>query len=283
MRKHFIVKLDYNAESIEAVAGNIEVSNHDNVLVKTANGSVTGKITSEKEEDKSNDKNPKIARIVRRLTDEDFEKINKLENKNNEARKICREKIREHKLPMHIVKVHHFFEGNKIIFFFTSNNRVDFRTLVKDLASEFHSRIELRQIGNRDETKMIGGIGGCGRQLCCNLSGSMIKHVSVKMAKEQNMTLNSSKISGVCGRLLCCLEYEYETYKKLNKEMPKLRSRILYKNEEMEIIETNILKEEIKLRKKDGNIIKVQKDEIRIIPTQKKKQKNKTDKKVDPK
>lgn len=281
MRKHFIVKLDYNSELIEAVAGNIEVNNKDYILVKTANGSITGKITSEKKDVKNNENSSKMSRIIRKLTAEDLEKISKLEEKNNKARQICRKKIREHKLPMHIVKVHHFFEGNKIIFFFTSNNRVDFRNLVKDLASEFHSRIELRQIGNRDETKMVGGIGCCGRQLCCNLSGSMIKHVSVKMAKEQNMTLNSSKISGVCGRLLCCLEYEYETYKKLNKEMPKLRSRVMCNKEEMEVLETNILKEEIKLRKKDNSIIKVHKDEIkRILPN---KAKTKTDKKVDSK
>ncbi len=262
MRKHFIVKLDYNYETVEAVAGNIEVNNKDRILLKTDDGSITGTIISPKEPSKNTKNNSKIARIIRKLTDEDLEKTESLEEKNNEARQICKQKIREHKLPMHVVKVHHFFEGNKIIFFFTSNNRVDFRNLVKDLASQFHSRIELRQIGNRDETKMVGGIGCCGRQLCCNLSGSMIKHVSVKMAKEQNMTLNSTKISGVCGRLLCCLEYEYETYKKLNKEMPKSQCKVMCQNEEMEVLETNILTEEIKLRKKDKTIIKVHKDEI---------------------
>ncbi len=156
----------------------------------------------------------------------ELEKFVNLEESEEVAFKVCTSLIEKHKLDMHLVRVERFFNGSKMIFYFTADSRVDFRALVKDLVQEFRARVEMRQVGVRHETKMIGGIGTCGRELCCSSFIKNFDSVSIKMAKEQDLPLNPTKISGVCNRLLCCLTYEYETYKKQRKNMPKAGKRI---------------------------------------------------------
>jgi cell fate regulator YaaT (PSP1 superfamily) len=156
----------------------------------------------------------------------ELEKFINLAESEELAFQVCNSLIEKHKLGMHLVRVERFFTGSKMIFYFTADSRVDFRALVKDLVQEFRTRVEMRQVGVRHETKMIGGIGTCGRELCCSSYIKNFESVSIKMAKEQDLPLNPTKISGVCNRLLCCLTYEYETYKKQRKNMPKTGKRI---------------------------------------------------------
>ena len=158
--------------------------------------------------------------IIRVATDEDKKKNEDNKEKSKKAFVICKEKIAKHKLDMKLIEAEYTFDNNKVLFYFTADGRIDFRQLVKDLASVFKTRIELRQIGVRDETKILGGIGICGRTLCCHTYLSEFAPVSIKMAKEQNLSLNQTKISGVCGRLMCCLKNEQETYEELNRNLP---------------------------------------------------------------
>ena len=158
--------------------------------------------------------------VIRLATDEDEKTVEKNKEKEKEAFRICKEKIAKHELEMKLVEAEYTFDGNKLLFYFTADGRIDFRELVKDLASVFRTRIELRQIGVRDETKMMGGLGICGRELCCKAYLADFVPVSIKMAKEQNLSLNPTKISGACGRLMCCLKNEQETYEYLNGRLP---------------------------------------------------------------
>ncbi len=162
----------------------------------------------------------------------ELEKFINLAESEEVAFKVCTSLIEKHKLAMHLVRVERFFNGSKMIFYFTADSRVDFRALVKDLVQEFRARVEMRQVGVRHETKMIGGIGTCGRELCCSSFIKNFDSVSIKMAKEQDLPLNPTKISGVCNRLLCCLTYEYETYKKQRKNMPKAGKKIKVDDEQ---------------------------------------------------
>ncbi|NLX18993.1 MAG: hypothetical protein GXY53_06895 [Desulfobulbus sp.] len=164
--------------------------------------------------------------IQRRVSEEEDEKYTLLTQLEHEAFLLCQDRIRALHLPMHLVRVERFFNGSKIIFYFTAESRVDFRELVKMLVHEFRTRIEMRQIGVRHETQMIGGIGHCGRELCCSLFLTSFDSVSIKMAKTQDLPLNPAKISGVCNRLLCCLTYEYENYKTMKKGMPRVGRQI---------------------------------------------------------
>jgi hypothetical protein len=164
---------------------------------------------------------------------------------------------------MKLVRAEYAFDGSKIIFFFTADGRIDFRELVKDLAHHFHTRIEMRQIGVRDEAKMVGGIGICGRELCCCSFLTQFSPVSVKMAKEQGLALNPTKISGQCGRLLCCLGYEYETYSKLKKGMPKCGKKVMWENRECEVTSLDILQQKVTLRDREGTSCQVTMEELR--------------------
>ncbi|MBM9605058.1 PSP1 domain-containing protein [Desulfopila inferna] len=164
--------------------------------------------------------------IARYLTDEEIDRFANLPAAEDHAFKVCSAQIAKHSLDMSLVKVEKFFNGSKMIFYFTADNRVDFRELVKDLVQEFRTRVEMRQVGVRHETKMIGGLGTCGRELCCSSFMKKFDSVSIKMAKEQDLPLNPSKISGVCNRLLCCLTYEFATYHEQRKKMPKVGSRV---------------------------------------------------------
>ncbi|PJJ30303.1 PSP1 domain-containing protein [Lacrimispora celerecrescens] len=200
----------------------LEVRTGDHVIVETARGVEYGYVVlgcREVEDDKVVQPLKPVIRMATKADDE-VEKRN--HEKEKEAFKICKEKIRKHGLQMKLIDAEYTFDNNKVLFYFTADGRIDFRELVKDLASVFKTRIELRQVGVRDETKIVGGIGICGRTLCCNSYLSEFIPVSIKMAKEQNLSLNPTKISGVCGRLMCCLKNEEETYEELNSKLPNV-------------------------------------------------------------
>ena len=196
----------------------IEVNDH--VIVETARGMEYGRVVLGPKEVKDKEVVHPLKEVVRLSTPEDDEREDRNRQKEREAFKVCKQKIREHQLDMKLIDAEYTFDNNKVLFYFTADGRVDFRLLVKDLASIFKTRIELRQIGVRDETKILGGIGICGRSLCCHSYLADFAPVSIKMAKEQNLSLNQTKISGVCGRLMCCLKNEQETYEELNKKLP---------------------------------------------------------------
>lgn len=193
-----------------------------------------------------------LKRVVRIAEEADIQQEKKNKEREKEAFGICLEKIKEHKLDMKLIEVELTFDLSKIIFYFTSEGRVDFRELVKDLASIFRMRIELRQIGVRDEAKMLSGIGICGKTLCCATFLSDFQPVSIKMAKEQSLSLNPAKISGICGRLMCCLKYEEETYEHLNKGMPNPGDLVRTPDGDGEVLAVNVLRQQIKaaVRKK---------------------------------
>ncbi len=199
-----------------------EINKGDHVIVETARGVEYGTAVSgirEIEEDKITQP---LKPVIRIATERDDKQQEENKGKEKEAFQICLEKIRKHNLEMKLIDTEYTFDNNKILFYFTADGRIDFRELVKDLAAVFKTRIELRQIGVRDETKVLGGIGICGRALCCHTFLSEFAPVSIKMAKEQNLSLNPTKISGVCGRLMCCLKNEEETYEELNRRLPNV-------------------------------------------------------------
>lgn len=192
----------------------------DNVIVETARGVEYGNVVIANREISEEEVVAPLKEVIRVATPEDDEKERANKGKEKEAFKICLEKIQKHGLEMKLIDCEYTFDNNKVLFYFTADGRIDFRELVKDLASVFRTRIELRQIGVRDETKILGGIGSCGRPLCCHTHLSEFIPVSIKMAKEQNLSLNPTKISGVCGRLMCCLKHEEEVYEEANSKMP---------------------------------------------------------------
>ncbi len=200
------------------------------VIVETARGVEYGNVVLGIREIEDECVVQPLKAVIRVATDEDDEKEAINREKEKEAFKICLEKIKKHNLDMKLIHVEYTFDNNKVLFYFTADGRIDFRELVKDLASVFRTRIELRQIGVRDETKILGGIGICGRQLCCSTYLSEFVPVSIKMAKEQNLSLNPTKISGVCGRLMCCLKNEQETYEYLNSTLPEINEYVTTKD-----------------------------------------------------
>ena len=202
--------------------GRHKVKNGDKVIVETARGVEFGSVvTGPKEVEDSRITQP-LKPVIRIATEEDKNKEARNREKEKEAFAICLEKIRKHGLEMKLINAEYTFDNNKVLFYFTADGRIDFRELVKDLAAVFKTRIELRQIGVRDETKIVGGIGICGRPLCCHTYLSEFAPVSIKMAKEQNLSLNPTKISGVCGRLMCCLNNEENIYEELNRKLPNV-------------------------------------------------------------
>ena len=199
---------------------NMDIKRGEHVIVETAKGVEYGRVVTGTREVDSDEVTQPLKPVIRVATAEDDERVRRNHEKEKEALAICQEKVRKHKLEMKLIGVEYAFDNNKILFYFTADGRIDFRELVKDLAAVFKTRIELRQIGVRDETKILGGVGICGRPLCCHSYLSEFLPVSIKMAKEQNLSLNPTKISGVCGRLMCCLKNEEETYEYLNSRLP---------------------------------------------------------------
>jgi cell fate regulator YaaT (PSP1 superfamily) len=242
-------------------AGDIEITAGDRVVVETERGLSIAAVMSGPVERESNS-GEKLVTITRKATFEDMATVERNIQKEKEAYDFCLRRIVERSMQMKLVKVEYLFDGSKAVFFFTADGRVDFRDLVKDLAHTFHTRIEMRQIGVRDESKMVGGIGICGRELCCSSWLRDFQPVSVKMAKEQNLALNPNKISGQCGRLLCCLDYEYETYCSLRKTFPKCGKRVRTASTNGVIDKLNILTGTITLRLDDGKLLVVKRDEV---------------------
>ena len=227
----------------------MDIKRGDHVIVEAARGVEYGNVVmglKEVEEDKVV---LPLKPVIRVATKEDDKKEQENRVKEKEAYKICHEKIRKHGLGMKLIDAEYTFDNNKVLFYFTADGRIDFRDLVKDLASVFKTRIELRQIGVRDETKILGGLGICGRALCCHSYLSEFAPVSIKMAKEQNLSLNPSKISGVCGRLMCCLKNEEETYEYLNSRLPQMGDKVTTVDGFTgEVININVLRQLVKVK-----------------------------------
>ncbi len=220
----------------------------DNVIVETARGVEFGEVVTGARTVSDQQIVTPLKKVIRVATEEDARKAEANEKREKEAFQICQERIARHKLDMKLVSVEYTFDNNKIIFYFTANGRVDFRDLVKDLASVFKIRIELRQIGVRDEAKMLGGLGSCGRQICCGAFLGDFQPVSIKMAKEQNLSLNPTKISGQCGRLMCCLKYEQDNYEAVLKRVPRVGKDVITPDGVGVIAEINCIKETVKVR-----------------------------------
>ena len=204
----------------------LDIKKGDNVIVETARGIEFGTVVSAPKEIEEDKVIQPLKPVLRIATEKDKEQEATNKIKEKDAFKICLEKIKKHNLEMKLIDAEYTFDNNKVLFYFTADGRIDFRELVKDLAAVFKTRIELRQIGVRDETKILGGIGICGRPLCCHTHLSEFVPVSIKMAKEQNLSLNPTKISGVCGRLMCCLKHEEETYEELNRKLPNVGDHV---------------------------------------------------------
>lgn len=220
----------------------------DAVIVETARGMEYGLVSMEPTMIKEEDVIQPLKNIVRLATKADKKKHKENESKKAKALEICQEKVKKHNLEMKLIDVEYTFDNNKIIFYFTADGRVDFRELVKDLASVFRMRIELRQIGVRDEAKMLGGIGSCGKSLCCASWLSDFQPVSIKMAKLQKLSLNPTKISGICGRLMCCLKYENDNYLEMKKGMPDTGEKVKTRDGVGKVIDTNLLDGKVKVR-----------------------------------
>lgn len=224
----------------------IEVGN--NVIVETARGIEYGKVVQSVKEKNEEDVIMPLKPVIRVATEEDDKIAKQNKDKEKKAFFICKEKIKKHGLEMKLIDTEYTFDNNKVLFYFTADGRIDFRELVKDLASVFKTRIELRQVGVRDETKMLGGIGICGRPLCCSTYLSEFIPVSIKMAKEQNLSLNPTKISGICGRLMCCLKNEQEAYEYLNSNLPNVGETVkTFDGLKGEVKSVNVLRQKVKI------------------------------------
>ena len=249
LNNFYYVQLRANTPSCSAASRIPDLSKGEVVMIQTDHGlepsTITGCGPADLAETGDSNKQKATYLLTRRANREEIAKFKRLVERENEAFSTCQKHIEKHQLPMKLTRVERFFNGSKIIFYFTAENRVDFRELVKDLVQEFRTRVEIRQIGVRHETKMIGGLGCCGRELCCSSFIKDFAPVSIKMAKEQSLPLNPAKISGVCNRLLCCLTYEYKTYHKLRKGMPKPGKIFELDGVEYKVTNCNILNEQV--------------------------------------
>lgn len=249
-------------------AGQFELTSGQSVIVETDRGRALGCVVAPPREKPEDQAPENLKNVVRIASDEDIALAENSVTKEKEAFSFCLERIKSRQMDMKLVRAEYLFDGSKIIFYFTADGRVDFRELVKDLAHYFHTRIEMRQIGVRDEAKLIGGIGICGRALCCCTFLTDFAPVSVKMAKEQGLALNPNKISGQCGRLLCCLNYEYKTYLSLKQRMPKCGRRVRVENQEGEVISQNVLDQSVTVRLDENQRVNVPVDKIHAAENQ---------------
>jgi len=243
-------------------AGNFVLKPGDRVIVQTDQGLDVGKVCEIPIGLKFRDNGISLKKVFRVATREDLKKQEEKRNLEREVYLYCYERVKFRDLPMNLVTVKALFDDNKVIVFFTAEGRVDFRELVKDLVHRFRTRIEMRQIGVRHQAKMIGALGACGRRLCCNSFLSSFAPVSIKMAKGQNLALNPSKISGMCGRLMCCLTYEYDYYEEVQRDIPRLGKRIKTIKGEGKILRHNALLETITIMLDSGEEIEVSYDDI---------------------
>ncbi|WP_305043891.1 PSP1 domain-containing protein [Geoalkalibacter sp.] len=234
-------------------AGDLELKAADRVVVETERGRALGRVVLPPREILPEEQGEGLKKVLRKASAEDLEMADRYAAREKEALRFCQTRIEERKLDMKLVQAEYLFDGSKIVFYFTADGRIDFRDLVKDLAQYFHTRIEMRQIGVRDEAKLVGGLGVCGRELCCCTFLREFNPVSVKMAKEQGLALNPSKISGQCGRLLCCLGYEYETYCHLKRCLPKVGKIIKVGELEAMVLSQDIFTGKVKVKLETGS------------------------------
>lgn len=231
--------------------GDIEVEANDNVIVETVRGIEFGTVVLRKEINEEEFDKP-LKTVIRKATDEDIRINEENKVKAKEAYHVCAKKIEEHKLEMSLVEAEYTFDGSKLLFYFTAEGRIDFRDLVKDLATVFRTRIELRQIGVRDESKILGSIGVCGRPICCSQFLDDFVPVSIKMAKEQGLSLNPTKISGTCGRLMCCLKYEQDGYEDMLKTVPRVGAIVDTPDGKGKVENVNVLKQLVYVKLEGG-------------------------------
>ena len=242
--------------------GHFVLQKGDKVLVETELGTAYGVVCTTPKDCREDGPTRTLKKIMRLATDKDTERYNKNCETEKDAYAFCYERIKARNLPMSLVSVERLFDGSKIMIYFTADGRVDFRELVKDLVQKFHTRVEMKQIGVRHQAKMVGGLGCCGRQLCCTSFLNNFEPVSIKMAKEQNLSLNPSKISGMCGRLMCCLNYEHEYYEKAKKNVPKVGKKVSTTKGQGKVLRHNVFKETLTLTLESGEEIEVPYTEI---------------------
>ena len=245
--------------------GDLIMEENMKVIVDTAMGEEYGTVVIPRKEIDDPEVIENLKKVIRIATEKDEKIREDFKSKEQDALKTCEEKVKKHNLPMHLVDVEYKYDGTKLIFYFTAEGRIDFRELVKDLAAVFRTRIELRQIGVRDEVRRMGGNGMCGRQLCCCSFLGNFETVSIKMAKEQNLSLNPSKISGMCGRLMCCLKYEECVYSEKLKRIPGIGSIVKTSEGTGEVTSIETLKETVRVKYKDGDEVYFKKHELKDI------------------
>jgi cell fate regulator YaaT (PSP1 superfamily) len=243
----------YNFDS-----GHFVLKKGDKVMVITEEGPAIGRVCTEPQKSAENITKPPLKKVFRLAVREEIERFERICSIEEDVFIYCYEKVRERSLPMYLVSVESRFDGTKIMVHFTAEGRVDFRELVKDLVRKFQTRIEMKQIGIRQQAKIVGGIGSCGRSLCCSSFLNIFAPVTIKMAKEQNISLNPNKMSGMCGRLMCCLAYEHEYYVKIKKNLPKIGKKVTTEYGEGKVIRQNILKENLTVMLESGDEIEVQ-------------------------
>lgn len=269
------VKFKENGRAYSFDPAGIKAEQGEYVIVETQNGIEIGTVSTANHEVPKEAIVKPLKKVIRKATEKDMARREDNKRKEKEAFGICEELILVHKLDMKLVDVEYSFDANKIVFFFTSDGRVDFRELVKDLASRFHTRIELRQIGVRDEAKMLGGLGICGRPYCCKQFLSDFQPVSIKMAKEQGLSLNPTKISGSCGRLMCCLKYEQDAYEYLNSLTPGVGSTVKTPEGNATVVDVNLITGYLTVRLTDSDSLpfKIHRDEVKQLSRFKKRPK----------
>ena len=261
------VKFKENGRAYSFDPAGIKAEQGEYVIVETQNGIEIGTVSAANHEVAKDAIVKPLKKVIRKATEKDMARREENKKKEKEAFGICEELILAHRLDMKLVEVEYSFDANKIVFFFTSDGRVDFRELVKDLASRFHTRIELRQIGVRDEAKMLGGLGICGRPFCCSSFLGEFQPVSIKMAKEQSLSLNPTKISGTCGRLMCCLKYEQDCYEEFLRTTPKAGALVETPEGRGVVVEVNLLTGilKVKLDKKPDVPLSIDKSEVKVL------------------
>lgn len=268
MTKVIGVRFKNTGKSYYFAPGNIEFEAGEYAIVETARGVECGEVVIANTEVEDEAVVAPLKNVIRKATKKDLAVVEENHKKEQDAFKVCTEKITKHKLDMSLIDVEYTFDGSKILFYFTAENRVDFRELVKDLASVFRTRIELRQIGVRDEAKMLGGLGICGRPFCCSSFLDDFQPVSIKMAKEQGLSLNQVKISGTCGRLMCCLKYEQNSYEDLLRITPKVGAYVETPGGRGNVVDVNLITGKLRVSmedNRDATPVTFMRDDVKII------------------
>ncbi len=262
MRKIVGIRLRQNGKIYNFDSGHFVLKKGDMVVVNTEQGKAMGVVVVEPKQQDEVETERELKTVHRIATEDDIRTNEKNREMEKEVYSFCYQKIQERALPMCLVTAEQMFDGSKVVVYFSAEGRVDFRELVKDLVQKFHTRIEMRQIGVRHQAKMVGGLGPCGRELCCSSFLNKFDPVSIKMAKKQNLSLNPTKISGMCGRLMCCLSYEYDFYNKITKNIPKIGKNIKTKKGNGKVIRNNVLKELVTVLLESDEEVDVEYDEI---------------------